>query len=405
MKIGQRKYKIKVVIDNWEENLMKKIVKFVCLLIIAVLIAILVMKNGASAEGEPTVSIQVSSTSVQKGDTVTVTISVNGNGNDVKSYGGTLTCDGLDGERVIIQNGSESCTLRLSAGNAGTYDVSADINVTYGEDLVCQVTGNGPSITITDPDQTDDPTDPGQTDDPTYNTEQSIKLTPASLKFKVNGEPKKIESNIPVEWGTTNSNVATISTDSDTSVTVIPQQKGTCNITATDKTSGKQASVAVTVSDESEPVPDSEPNPEPNNDNNNGNNNGNNEQPSESFSISPNSSTSLIVGKSMQIKVTAGEAVSWESSKPAVASVDENGKVTAKKAGTTIITVTSSDGSTKQLQITVKSESTGNASQNKSASAANESVPSTGEAPAELLVLIGAITFIIAVAIFRKKTK
>ena len=45
--------------------------------------------------------------------------------------------------------------------------------------------------------------------------------------------------------------------------------------------------------------------------------------------------------------------VTWESSKPAVASVDQNGKVTAQAEGEATITVTTNDGS-KQATCTVK---------------------------------------------------
>lgn len=59
----------------------------------------------------------------------------------------------------------------------------------------------------------------------------------------------------------------------------------------------------------------------------------------------------------LQLKCTikpsgSNKAVKWSSSKPAVASVSQNGLVTAKKAGTTVITVTASNG--KKAACTVK---------------------------------------------------
>ena len=44
----------------------------------------------------------------------------------------------------------------------------------------------------------------------------------------------------------------------------------------------------------------------------------------------------------------ANKAVAWTSSNPSVASVDENGTVTAKAAGTATITATAKDGSGKK---------------------------------------------------------
>ena len=55
---------------------------------------------------------------------------------------------------------------------------------------------------------------------------------------------------------------------------------------------------------------------------------------------------------------TDNKKVSWSSSNAAVAAVDSNGKVTAKKAGTAVITATSSNGKTAGCTVTVKQKDT-----------------------------------------------
>ena len=74
-------------------------------------------------------------------------------------------------------------------------------------------------------------------------------------------------------------------------------------------------------------------------------------------------SASVKVSKTLQLKVTEitpadamVKDVTWESSNTKVATVDKNGKVTAVKAGTAVITCTSRDGGKFKVtcKITVK---------------------------------------------------
>lgn len=56
------------------------------------------------------------------------------------------------------------------------------------------------------------------------------------------------------------------------------------------------------------------------------------------------SSKSLIVGQSFSLKATGATSFAWSSSNAAVASVDQTGKVTAKKTGDAVITVKAGNG-------------------------------------------------------------
>ena len=74
------------------------------------------------------------------------------------------------------------------------------------------------------------------------------------------------------------------------------------------------------------------------------------------------SALSLTVGQSETLKATVegsesamNKSLVWSSDKTTVASVDQNGKVTAKAAGTANITVTASNGCKTICKVTVKS--------------------------------------------------
>ena len=214
---------------------------------------------------------------------------------------------------------------------------------------------------------------------------------PGNIRLEV-GRSVFLSANQGVNWSSGNSSVASVSSDG----TVTAKGVGETRITATNG-SGKSSSVTVTVVQAS---------------NGGGSGNGSNpEEPAnpdqgtittDTFEISPTKTQTLNIGDTLQIKVTKGTASSWKSSKPAVATVDNNGKVTANSAGTTIITAVASDGSVAQVKVRVRDE---NGEVPEPDSESNTDVPSTGEASTELLLVLGVLTCVIAMFIFRKKTK
>ena len=106
----------------------------------------------------------------------------------------------------------------------------------------------------------------------------------------------------------------------------------------------------------------------------------------------------LSVGASETLTATiapsgADDAVEWTTSDETVATVDENGKVTAVKAGTATITVTTKNGKTATCTVTVKAEE----KEEPASGGCGSAVAATASALGALLVA-GAI-----VVLFRKK--
>ena len=145
--------------------------------------------------------------------------------------------------------------------------------------------------------------------------------------------PSNATGDKTVKWSSSNEAVATV--DSNGKVTA--KKAGTAVITAT-SSNGKTAGCTVTVKQKEIAI----------------------------TGISLNkSTTSLTEGESETLtatitpsNATGDKTVKWSSSNEAVATVDSNGKVTAKKAGTAVITATSSNGKTAGCTVTVKQKDT-----------------------------------------------
>ena len=141
--------------------------------------------------------------------------------------------------------------------------------------------------------------------------------------------PSNATGDKTVKWSSSNAEVAAV--DSNGKVTA--KKAGTAVITAT-SSNGKTAGCTVTVKQKEIAI----------------------------TGISLNkSTTSLTEGESETLtatitpsNATGDKTVKWSSSNEAVAAVDSNGKVTAKKAGTAVITATSSNGKTAGCTVTVK---------------------------------------------------
>jgi M6 family metalloprotease-like protein len=141
--------------------------------------------------------------------------------------------------------------------------------------------------------------------------------------------PENTTDSKSISWSSNNEAVATVSEDG----TITAKSVGTAVITAT-STNGKTADCTVTVSKKEIPITEVY-------------------LDKSSATLTEGDSTTL-VATVLPENTTDGKSIKWSSSNVAVATVDLMGKVTAKSAGTAIITATSENGKTASCTVTVE---------------------------------------------------
>ena len=163
----------------------------------------------------------------------------------------------------------------------------------------------------------------------------SIELTPGSIALKV-GKTASIEAKISPEtatvkalsWDSNDTNIATV--DQNGIITAIAVGEAVITATATDG-SGVKATCSVSVI----------------------------ATPAEGVTIETPDKTTLKAGESIKLnasvlpETTTDKTITWTSSNLAVATVDENGNVTAVGVGTVIISATTSNGKTYTIALTI----------------------------------------------------
>ena len=136
-----------------------------------------------------------------------------------------------------------------------------------------------------------------------------------------------------VSWSSSNEAVATVSADG----TVTAKSAGTAVITATTE-NGKTASCTITVEKKLIPITEV--------------------YLDKSSATLTEGDTATLTATVLPENTTYSKDVSWSSSNVAVATVDLMGKVTAKSAGTAVITATSENGKTASCTVTVNKKNT-----------------------------------------------
>ncbi|MDR2125937.1 MAG: Ig-like domain-containing protein [Prevotellaceae bacterium] len=154
-----------------------------------------------------------------------------------------------------------------------------------------------------------------------------VSVTPTAASVEINKTVKITAKVLPdnatnkkVTWKSSDANIATV----DTSGTVTGKKEGKATITVTTEDGAKTATCAVTVTASSSVAVTG-------------------------VKVDP-TAASVEVNKTVKITATVEPAtatnkkVSWKSSDESVATVDANGTVTGKKAGSATVTVTTEDG-------------------------------------------------------------
>ena len=134
-------------------------------------------------------------------------------------------------------------------------------------------------------------------------------------------------------WSSSDTNVATV----DANGTVTAKSAGTAVITATSE-NGKSASCTITVNEKLIPITEVRLN--------------------KSAETLTEGDTTTLTATVLPDNTTYSKNVSWSSNNEAVATVSADGTVTAKSAGTAIITATSENGKTASCTVTVNKKDT-----------------------------------------------
>ena len=191
---------------------------------------------------------------------------------------------------------------KVTAVKAGSATITAT-TVDGGKTATCSVTVKAGTVAVT-----------GVTVSPT-----SLTLTEGETSTLTATVSPSNASNKTVKWESSKTSVATV--DANGKVTAV--KEGTATITVTTNDGGKKATCSVTVKAGKVAVT--------------------------GVTMSP-TSLSLVVGETSTLTATVkpdnatDKTVKWSSNKTGVATVDANGKVTAKAEGTATITVTTNDG-------------------------------------------------------------
>ena len=233
----------------------------------------------------------------------------------------TVTPENAENKSIIWSSNNEAVATvdangTVIAKRAGTAVITA--TSTNGKSAGCTVTVEKKQIPVTEVRLSESTV--GIVEGSTY------KLTATVL-------PENTTDSKNVSWSSNNEAVATV----DANGNVTAKRAGTAVITAT-STNGKTAGCTVTVSKKEIPITEI--------------------SLDKSSATLTEGETTTLTATVLPENTTYGKSVKWSSSNVAVATVDLMGKVTAKRAGTAIITAISENGKTASCTITVNKKDT-----------------------------------------------
>ena len=234
---------------------MKKTMQFICLVIIAILITVLVMSNNANA-AEPSASVDATTVEIGK----SITLKINFHKSIMATDGKIIVSDVNSGVKLdSVDISSESNSVVYSKDGNGFQYTGTDTSNNISE-IIFKITGNKAANAKVDViinalqyvnSETGDNTGTFTYSENISFTEPDVPLTitPSNFTLKV-GETKDLQASVEgVAWSSNKEEIATVNNGKVTAIA-----EGTAEITATKDDKTAKATVTVTKAENPGPV-------------------------------------------------------------------------------------------------------------------------------------------------------